>query len=65
MFKCALCKKSSKRGEKMNRRVLLQREKTYPDGGKGLEAVVEVGLCAKCALWFNGLDHPTEVVHAS
>jgi len=49
MFTCATCRKPSKPREKMHKMVILQREKHYPEGGHGLETVIEIGICGRCA----------------
>jgi len=33
----------------MHKMVILQREKHYPEGGHGLETVIEIGICGRCA----------------
>lgn len=56
MYRCEICKKTTKSGEKQNKKVIETREKIYhyigKDGkektSKGTEIVKEINVCEKC-----------------
>jgi len=64
MFNCAICLKPSKPGEKMNKQTLLERERTYLNGGQGREIMLEVGICAGCKKFVDNLGDVKETVGA-
>jgi len=64
MFNCAICLKPSKLGEKMNKQTLLERERTYLNGGQGREIMLEVGICAGCKKFVANLGDVKETVGA-
>lgn len=58
MFRCARCRKVTKPRERMHRVVVETRAMTYRNGGTGVEAVREVGLCKGCQRNFEEFfDH--------
>jgi len=62
VFKCGICGKSSKKGKKINRKVVETREKEYYEKrydedrnrertvyvGKGSEIIKEIPVCSSC-----------------
>jgi hypothetical protein len=48
----------------MNKQTLLERERIYPNGNRGREVVLEVGICANCKKFIDNLGGVTEVTGA-
>jgi len=48
----------------MNKQTLLERERIYPNGSRGREIVLEVGICTSCKKAVDSLEGVKETISA-